>query len=44
MVQVTGHSLSLIEEHLTIADKHFPAAEALARYLSGRGVHLEEAG
>ncbi|MGE5573636.1 MAG: DUF1670 domain-containing protein [Bacteroidota bacterium] len=30
MVQVTGHSLSLIEEHLAIADKHFSTAEALS--------------
>ena len=28
MVQVTGHSLGLIEEHLAIEDRHFPTAEA----------------
>ena len=44
MVQVTGHSLSLIEEHLAIADKHFPTTEALTQYLTSRGVDLEEAG
>ncbi|MEW6226537.1 MAG: DUF1670 domain-containing protein [Bacillota bacterium] len=43
MVQVTGHSLSLIEEHLALADKHFPTTEALTRYLTSRGVNLEEA-
>ena len=44
MVQVTGHSLSLIEEHLAIADKHFPTREALAQYLAGRGVALADTG
>ena len=44
MVQVTGHILSLIEEHLAIADKHFPTAEALTQYLTSRGVELAEAG
>ncbi|MBC7083915.1 MAG: DUF1670 domain-containing protein [Firmicutes bacterium] len=44
MAQVTGHSLSLIEEHLAIADKHFPTTEALTQYLTSRGVDLEEAG
>lgn len=44
IVQVTGHSLSLIEEHLAIADKHFPTAEALTQYLTSRGVDLEDAG
>jgi len=44
MVQVTGHRLSLIEEHLAIADDHFPTAEALTQYLISRGVDLKEAG
>lgn len=29
---------------LAIADKHFPTTEALTRYLTSLGVHLEEAG
>lgn len=44
MVQITGHSLSLIEEHFAIADKHFVTAEALTQYLISRGVDLEAAG
>ena len=44
MVQVTGHSLSLIEEHLAIAYKHFPTTEALTQYLASRGVDLEATG
>ncbi|MGE5593145.1 MAG: DUF1670 domain-containing protein [Betaproteobacteria bacterium] len=44
MVQVTSHSLSLVEEYLAIADKHFPTVEALTEYLTSRGVRLEEVG
>lgn len=42
-VQVTGHSLSRLEEHLAIADKHFPTTEALTRYLASRRVDLAQA-
>ena len=41
-----GHrpQADLIEEHLAIADKHFPTTEALTQYLTSRGVDLEAAG
>jgi len=42
--RITGHSLHLIEEHLALADKHFPTEEALAGYLANRGVELEVVG
>ena len=44
MVQVTGHSMGLIEEHLALAEKHFPTREALIQYLTSRGVDLEGVG
>ncbi|HHY48012.1 MAG TPA: DUF1670 domain-containing protein, partial [Firmicutes bacterium] len=44
MAQVMGISLNLVEEHLALADKHFPTREALVQYLEGRGVSLENAG
>ena len=44
MSRVTGHSLALIEEHLALADKHFPTREILGEYLTNRGVELEEVG
>lgn len=42
MVQVTDHSP--IEEHLDVADKRFPIAEALPQYLTSRGTDLEARG
>ncbi len=42
MIRVTGHSRSLLEEHLALAQKHFPTAEALAEYLNKQGVSKEE--
>ena len=44
MAQVMGNSLNLVEEHLALADKHFPTREALVQYLEGRGVSLENTG
>lgn len=44
LAHVTGHSLSLIEKHLAIADEHLPTTDALTQYLTCRGVDLEEAG
>jgi len=44
MCRVTGHSPQLIEEHLALADKHFPTEEALTGYLANRGVDLEVVG
>jgi hypothetical protein len=44
MCRITGHSLQLVEEHLALADKHFPTEEALAGYLANRGVELEVVG
>lgn len=35
--QVTSHSLALIEEHLALAEKHFPTNKALVEYLANRG-------
>ncbi|MEW5786025.1 MAG: DUF1670 domain-containing protein [Bacillota bacterium] len=43
MRQVTGHSLALINEHLALAKKHFPAEKDLVDYLTNRGVDLEKA-
>lgn len=43
MRQVTGHSLALIEEHLALAEKHFPTTKAMVEYLANRGVELEKA-
>jgi len=42
MVRVTGHSHSLIGEHLALAEKYFPTQEALAEYLNSQGVSKEE--
>jgi len=42
MVRVTGHSHSLISEHLALAEKHFPTQKALAEYLNSQGVSKEE--
>lgn len=44
MVQVTGHSLSLIEEHRVVADKHLSTGEALTQYVISRRLDLKEAG
>ncbi|MGB9867930.1 MAG: DUF1670 domain-containing protein [Bacillota bacterium] len=44
MVRVLGHGRALIEEHLAIADKHFPTDEALTAYLTSWGVKLEDTG
>lgn len=44
MAQVMGNSLSLIEEHLALADKHFPTREALVQYLASREVALADTG
>lgn len=44
MCRVTGYSLQLVEEHLALADKHFPTEEALTGYLANRGVELEVVG
>jgi hypothetical protein len=43
MRQVTGHSLALINEHLALAEKHFPSEKDLVEYLTNRGVELEKA-
>jgi hypothetical protein len=43
MRQVTGHSLTLINEHLALAKKHFPTEKDLVDYLTNRGVDLEKA-
>jgi len=42
IMRVLGHSRKLIEEHMAIADKHFPTEEELASYLEGRGIALEK--
>ncbi len=42
MGRVTGHSPSLLKEHLKLAEKHFPTREQLADYLENRGVSLNE--
>ncbi|MDK2931975.1 MAG: hypothetical protein PWR07_2106 [Bacillota bacterium] len=41
IVQVVGHSRSLVEEHLEPAEKHFCDEDAIAAYLTKRGVELE---
>lgn len=41
IVRVLGHGQKLIEEHLALADKHFPDDESLKSYLEGRGVKVE---
>lgn len=40
--RVLGHSPKLIEEHMKLADEHFPTEEALEEYLNSRGVALEK--
>jgi len=42
IMRVLGHGRKLIEEHLALAEKHFPTEEALVAYLEGRGVTLEK--
>ncbi len=42
IMRVLGHGRKLIEEHLALAEKHFPTEEALAAYLEGRGITLEK--
>ena len=42
MGRVTGHSPSLMKEHIRLAEKHFPTREQLAVYLGQRGVSLDE--
>jgi len=44
IVQVVGHSRSLVEEHLELAEKHFPDEDAIAAYLAKRGIELERSG
>ena len=42
IMRVIGHSRKLIEQHMAIAEKHFPTEEELVSYLEGRGVALEK--
>jgi hypothetical protein len=42
ITRVVGHGRRLIEEHLALAEKHFPTEDALKSYLEGRGIALEE--
>ncbi|MDY0177596.1 MAG: DUF1670 domain-containing protein [Lentisphaeria bacterium] len=42
IIRVMGHGRKLIEEHLALAEKHFPTEDALKEYLEGRGVALEK--
>lgn len=44
MVRVLGHGPTLIQEHLALADKHFPTEEAMATYLKGRAITFEDTG
>ena len=44
VVRVMGCGQKLIEEHLALAEKHFPDVEALVKYLKSRGIALEDAG
>ena len=41
MPRITGHTLGLLQEHLALAEKHFPTEAAMAEYLGSRGVTLE---
>ncbi|MCL6560593.1 MAG: hypothetical protein K6U74_17720 [Firmicutes bacterium] len=41
IAQVKGHSIGLIEEHLGLAEKHFPTMDSLTGYLATRGADLE---
>ncbi len=40
--RLTGHSPSLMKEHLNLAEKQFLTREQLAIYLRQRGVNLDE--
>jgi hypothetical protein len=42
MLRITGHSKGLLEEHLTLVEKHFPNHEAMETYLGKRGIKLEK--
>lgn len=42
MMRITGHSQSLLEEHLALVEKHFPDEESLVSYISNRGIKLEK--
>lgn len=39
--RITGHSPSLVAEHLRLVEKHFENEEAIAEYLGQRGISLE---
>lgn len=42
MMRITGHSQSLLEEHLALVEKHFPDEESLVSYIGKRGIKLEK--
>jgi len=42
MMRVTGHGKALLEEHLTLVEKHFPNDQAMDAYLGKRGITLEK--
>lgn len=43
MMRITGHSQSLLEEHLALVEKHFPDdEEPLVSYTGKRGIKLEK--
>jgi len=42
IIRLIGHSRKLIEQHMAIAEKHFPTEEELVSYLERRGVALEK--
>ncbi|CEP69168.1 Uncharacterized [Moorella glycerini] len=42
MMRITGHSQSLLEEHLALVEKHFPDEEPLVSYISNRGIKLKK--
>lgn len=44
MTRITGHSQGLLEEHLALAEKHFPDEESLVSYINNRGIKLEKSG
>jgi len=44
IIKVLGHGQKLIEEHLTLAEKHFPDDESLKAYLEDRGIKLDKIG
>ncbi|MDN5362023.1 MAG: hypothetical protein PWP70_1070, partial [Moorella sp. (in: firmicutes)] len=39
---ITGHSQSLLEEHLALVEKHFPDEESLVSYIGKSGIKLEK--